>query len=113
MCFLLPSKIIFHSLRNKYLTFKDFCIAYHILLSTVCKYYLTHIEGHTEGDIFYLYIIRKVSYSASAHVCYIKIHAEMTEILQVKDCSFYIHWCPCFLTCFLTSSYEIFVLFDP
>ena len=60
MCFLLPFKMIFHILRNKYLTFKDFCIAYHILLSTVGKYYLTNTEGHTEGDIFYLYIIRKV-----------------------------------------------------
>ena len=48
MCFLLPFKMIFHILRNKYLTFKDFCIAFHILLSTVRKYYLTHIEGHTE-----------------------------------------------------------------
>ena len=60
MCFLLPFKMIFHILRNKYLTFKDFCIAYRILLSTVGKYYLTHIEGHMEEDIFYLYIIRKV-----------------------------------------------------
>ena len=58
MCFLLPFKMIFHILRNKYLTFKDFCIEYHILLSTMDKYYLTHIEGHTEGDIFYLYIIK-------------------------------------------------------
>ena len=62
MCFLLPFKIIFHILKisNKYLIFKDFCIAYHILLSTIGKYYLTHIEGHTEGGIFYLYMIRKV-----------------------------------------------------
>ena len=28
--------------------------------------------------------------------------AEMTEILQVKDCIFYIHWWPCFLTCFFS-----------
>ena len=88
MCFPLPFKMIFHVLRNKYLTFKDFCIAYHILLSIVGKYYLTHIEGHTEGDIFYLISLERLSYSASAYVCYIKIHAEMTEILQVKDCSF-------------------------
>ena len=54
ICFLLQFKMIFQILRNKYLTFKDFCIAYHILLSTVGKYYLTHIEGHMEGDIFYL-----------------------------------------------------------
>ena len=60
MFILLPFKMIFHILRNKYLYFKDFCIAYHILLSTVLKYYLSHIEGHTEGDIFYLYIFRKV-----------------------------------------------------
>ena len=57
-----------------------------------------------EGDIFYLYIFRKVVFSTSA-VCYIKIYAEMTEILQVKDCSFYIHWCQCFLTGFFTSSH--------
>ena len=57
----------------------------------MCKYCLTHVEGHTEGDIFYLYIIRKVVFCASAHVHYIKFHAEITEILQVKDCSFYIH----------------------
>ena len=75
MGFLLQFKMIFYILRNKSLTFKDFCIAYHILLSTVGIYYLTHIEGHTEGDIFYLYIIRKVVLSTSAHVCYIKIHA--------------------------------------
>ena len=25
------------------------------------------------------------SYSTSAHVCYIEIHAEMTEILDVND----------------------------
>ena len=60
MCFLLPFKMIFHILRNKYLIFKDFCITCHILLSTIGKYYLTHIEGHTEGDIFDLYMIRKV-----------------------------------------------------
>ena len=60
MRFLLSFKMIFHILRNKYLIIKDFCIAYHILLSTVGKYYLTHIAGHTEGDIFYFYIIRKV-----------------------------------------------------
>ena len=60
MCFLLPFKMIFHILRNKYLAFRDFCIAYHILLSMVRKYYLTHIEGHTDGYIFYLDIIRKV-----------------------------------------------------
>ena len=34
--------------------------------------------------------------SASADVCCIKIHAEMTEILQVKDWSFYIQCCSCF-----------------
>ena len=60
MCFVLPFRMKFHILRNKYTTFKDFCIAYHILLSTVGKYYLTHTEGHTNGDIFYLYIIKKV-----------------------------------------------------
>ena len=43
---------------------------------------------------YVLYIMRRPSYSASTHICYIKIHAEMTEILQVKDCSCYIHWCP-------------------
>ena len=58
--FSIAFKMIFHILRNKYLIFKDFCIAYHILLSTVGKYYLTHREGHMEGDIFYLDIIRKV-----------------------------------------------------
>ena len=41
-----------------------------------------------EGDIFYLYIIRRLSYSTSAHVYHKKIHAEMTEVLQVKDYSF-------------------------
>ena len=98
-------KMIFHILRNKYLTFKDFCIAYNILLSTVGKYYLTHIEGHTEG-VYLIYIsLERLYYSTSAHVCCIKIHAEMTEILQVKDSSFYIHWWPCFLTCFFTSSH--------
>ena len=106
MCFLLPFKMIFHILRNKYLTFKDFCIAYHILLSTVCKYYLVHVEGHTEGGgVYFIYIsLERLSYSASA-VCYIKFHEEMTEILQVKDCSFYIQWCPCFfdLLCHILS----------
>ena len=29
--------------------------------------------------------LERWSYSASAHVHYIKIHAEMIEILQVKD----------------------------
>ena len=33
-------------------------------------------------DIFYLLYI-SLETLASAHVCYIKIHAEMTEILQV------------------------------
>ena len=33
--------------------------------------------------------LERLYYSTSAHVCYIKIHVEMTEILQVKDCSFY------------------------
>ena len=49
--------------------------------------------------------LERLYYSTSAHVCYIKIHAEMTEILEVIDCSFYIHWWPCFLTCFFTSSH--------
>ena len=80
---------------------------------------MTSIEGYTEQDIvhlyttepqsvpvfhqylrncviykYVLYIIEMSSYSASTHICYIKIHAEMTEILQVKDCSCYIPWCP-------------------
>ena len=29
--------------------------------------------------------LERYTYRASAHVCCIKIHAEMTEILQVKD----------------------------
>ena len=36
--------------------------------------------------------LERLYYSTSGYVCYIKIHAEMTEILQVKDCSFYIHY---------------------
>ena len=100
VCFLLHFKIIFHFLRNKYLTFKDFCIAYHILLSAVCKYNLTHMRDIRRG-IYFIYIsLERLSYSTSAHVCYIKIQAEMTDILQVKDCSFYIHWCPCVFICF-------------
>ena len=53
----------------------------------------------------YYISLERYSYSASTHVCYIKCHAEMTEILQVKDCSCYIHWCPCFLTSFFTFSH--------
>ena len=34
--------------------------------------------------------LERCSYSASAHVDYIKIYSEIMEILQVKDC-FYIH----------------------
>ena len=44
-------------------------------------------------QICMIYHEKGFSYSAYTHVCYIKIHAEMTEILQVKDCSCYIHWC--------------------
>ena len=32
MCFLFLFKMIFYILRNEYLTFKDFCIAYHIVV---------------------------------------------------------------------------------
>ena len=46
-------------------------------------------------NMYYISLDRS-SYSTSAHICYIKIHAEMTEIWQVKDCSCYIHWCPFF-----------------
>ena len=35
--------------------------------------------------------LERCSYSASAHVNYIKIHAKIIKILQVKDRSFYIH----------------------
>ena len=45
-------------------------------------------------------------YEASARVCCIKIHAKMTEILVVKDWSFYIHGCPSFLTAFSNSFFK-------
>ena len=51
----------------------------------------------------YYISFERCSYSTSAHVNYIKIHAQMIEILQVKDLSFYIHCCHCFLTAFLCS----------
>ena len=65
-------------------------------------------------NMYYIYTsLERSSYSASTHVCYIKINAQMTEILQVKDCSCYIHWCPCFLTSFFTFSHQIFILLNP
>ena len=39
--------------------------------------------------------LERYSYSASAHVNYIKIHAEMIEVFQIKDCSFYIQKIAC------------------
>ena len=43
MYFLLPFKVIFYILRNKYQTFKDFCIAYHIVvIATFHKDIVTH-----------------------------------------------------------------------
>ena len=75
--------------------------------------YLTHIGGYTERNIFfriqwrlrimdndnhltnisesmlpinmYYISLERSSYSTSAHDCCIKLHVEMTEILQVKD----------------------------
>ena len=36
-------------------------------------------------QICIIYILERLIYSASAHVCCIKIHAEIKELLQVKD----------------------------
>ena len=47
--------------------------------------------------------LKRYSYSTSAHVCCIKIHAKLKDLLQVKDWSFYIHCCHCFLIPFLCS----------
>ena len=50
----------------------------------------------------YYISLESLFYSASAHVYCIKINAEMKELLQVKDWSFYIHRCLGFLTAFFT-----------
>ena len=46
--FLLPFKMIFYILRNKYLTFKDSCIAYHIV---VIATFHTDIVTNTSNTI--------------------------------------------------------------
>ena len=48
--FLLPFKMIFYILRNKYLTFKDFCVTCHIV---VIATFHTAIVTHT-SNIFLL-----------------------------------------------------------
>ena len=46
MYFLLPFKMIFYILINKYLTFKDFCITYHIVvIATFHTDIVTHISN--------------------------------------------------------------------
>ena len=92
-----------------------------------CAVYLTRIEEYTERDIFYLYTMSPpyqwwlvsitsgfspismicylqnmyyISLERSSHACYLKIHAEIKELLQFNDWSFYSHCCMCFLTAF-------------
>ena len=46
ICFLLAFNMIFYILRNEYLTFKDFCVAYHVV---VIATFHTDIVTHTSN----------------------------------------------------------------
>ena len=66
---------------------------------------IVHWIGCINAIKKYYISLESCSYSASAHVNYIKIYSEIMEILQVKDWSFYIHCCLCFLIAFVKYFY--------
>ena len=66
---------------------------------TSYRFYTNISETMLPINMYYISLERSL-YSTSACVCCIKIQADIKELLQVKDWSFYNHCCLCFLTVF-------------
>ena len=77
MCFLLSFKMIFYTVRNKYLTFKDFCIAYRIV---VLATFHTDIMTHTSNT----FSLGLVTYQLYAHKFQRKKYGDINDVIWTK-----------------------------